>query len=510
MSKLTVDDLPPEILWHTLQLAVLPEYMLDHSLSRGPSSAWCRNLRTKKAILMVCKAWNDVALPMLYQGVIIRRFGQFLALSKVLEDNPGRLAPIVRSMTVEGFVEDTFFDLFRERLELTYQICPGLSTLSCQLILPRTADIILVPAHSNITRLSLNGSAHYTTEILRQLCDTLLSLTVKLDVSWIEESNLKAFNLCFPKLEELRCLVDDDSPTESPVCSRKWTMPSLSTLTLDVDTYDLTSISTSICRKHGAKLKKLRIMASHATEINNHLQDVLNSCPELGDLYLSLASLPWGTIPSFSHPCLKRVDIGVPWSPTGPQNKYILTAFEFGQFDWDCPGLDRVRLVSKDLNYVKDLEVLMQVISRLDFQPPTDNPEAGISFENLCICHVPFNGQQVQWVHPLGDHSDHPPINRGLSLLLSTDELDEDDAYLYQSSDGTSSTYIFTDTDGDEEDLVAIFWELVEASGVPEFGDVLELFEDSLACDTHDTDSERVPWQEFVEPRISEGGVDYS
>ncbi|TFK70586.1 hypothetical protein BDN72DRAFT_896379, partial [Pluteus cervinus] len=233
MSALTVNDLPFEILSHTLRFAVLPEYMLDHSLSRGPSSGWCRNLRAKKVILMVCKIWNEAALPMLYLDIIVRRFGQFLAVSKALEENPVRLSQIVRSIAVEGFVDRIFFDLFSERLEVIYQICPGLSTLSCQFILPREEDIIRVPAHRSITNLSLCGPAHYSPDILRLLCSTLVSLATPAELSLTEPG------LRFPKLKALHCLING---TEASGFFGGWKMPSLDDLTLNISTRAITNI----------------------------------------------------------------------------------------------------------------------------------------------------------------------------------------------------------------------------------------------------------------------------
>ncbi|TFK70567.1 hypothetical protein BDN72DRAFT_838796 [Pluteus cervinus] len=510
---ITVNDLPPEVLSHAIQLAIVPDYILDHSLSRGPFSAWCRNLREKKDILLVCKTWNSAALPILYRDIIIRRFAQLMPLSKVLEDNPGRLARIVRSITVEGFVHRAYFGLFCERLEVIYQICQRLSTLSLKFDLPEPTDTIHVPARATVTHLTLGGTARYTTDILQGLCGSLVSLGLKVELPTpgTEEPHPTISNLCFPKLEVLSCIVHNNSTTQTSVLLHKWSMPSLTTLTIDAGTYGVSGICNSICRQHGKKLKALRVIATHATlRVENSLQVILNWCPNLDYLYVS--SLV--AVPSFSHPHLKRVDVGTQWSPRGPQRMEYPLDFDFGPFNWDCPKLepDGVRLFARDLDHIHDPEMLMKITSQLDFQPPLHDSFGGISFENVCICRVTFNRREVHWIHLVSDHSNYSPINRALPLSFEDDE-DDDMSWNYRSSSSTSSTDASTRVF--EEDVAELLSELGgthdEAySPDPDFEEALDLFEDSLACDASDSDLEGLPWQEFVEPFIREDGYDYS
>jgi hypothetical protein len=64
------------------------------------SAVWCQNLRMKKALVLVCKTWYAVALPHLYDEVILRRIGQLVTLSHTLTTSNSSIRDLVRGIYI--------------------------------------------------------------------------------------------------------------------------------------------------------------------------------------------------------------------------------------------------------------------------------------------------------------------------------------------------------------------------------------------------------------------------
>src|ERR1700691_1480708 len=92
-------QLPQEILHIIFQLVLPPSFFLDPALYRGPQSPWCQSLRSKKALVSVCKAWWCAGVDMLYAEIVLRRVGQVPALIRTLESPDNDFRNSVKAMS---------------------------------------------------------------------------------------------------------------------------------------------------------------------------------------------------------------------------------------------------------------------------------------------------------------------------------------------------------------------------------------------------------------------------
>ena len=119
-------SLPPEILLSIFSFAQ-PEGPSYHhhppSISRGPRNPWLDSLRTKKALVLVCKAWSPPATELLYAGIVLRRMGHISALANTLRENHN-LASLVRAVRIDMCVVLTHCtEVVREDFEYILTQC---------------------------------------------------------------------------------------------------------------------------------------------------------------------------------------------------------------------------------------------------------------------------------------------------------------------------------------------------------------------------------------------------
>ncbi|KAH8104804.1 hypothetical protein BXZ70DRAFT_618450 [Cristinia sonorae] len=117
-----------ELDYATLQLifgfVIPPSAFLDSSLHPGPNSLWCKALRMKKSLTMICKPWRRVALPFLYSEVILRRAGQVIAFSRTLSCAPRNVVPLlVRSVSFSCYVPGNIRSLVSRHAAIILQLC---------------------------------------------------------------------------------------------------------------------------------------------------------------------------------------------------------------------------------------------------------------------------------------------------------------------------------------------------------------------------------------------------
>lgn len=121
---------------HTIALRLVLETIspapqfLDPSLTAGPDSPWCRALRTKKALLLVCRAWHNAALPLLYEDVVLRRSGQIYALARTIRSNPALYGPLIKKIRFSCYVHQNHESIARDSLVYILQHCPQLAAIS--------------------------------------------------------------------------------------------------------------------------------------------------------------------------------------------------------------------------------------------------------------------------------------------------------------------------------------------------------------------------------------------
>ena len=92
-------------------------------MAGGPNSAFYQSIRTKKAIISVCKRWWQVGLEILYEDVVFHHIGQIPALVRTLEAH-SKLGKLVKKLTVRCFVPSGYIRLFEEQLRRVFGYCP--------------------------------------------------------------------------------------------------------------------------------------------------------------------------------------------------------------------------------------------------------------------------------------------------------------------------------------------------------------------------------------------------
>ncbi|KAI0757939.1 hypothetical protein C8Q74DRAFT_289204 [Fomes fomentarius] len=95
--------LPHEILLSIFRLTQPHIHQYNTSVILGPRNPWLIQLRTKKALVLVCKAWSAPATVVLYDNIVLRRMGQISALANTLLKH-SKLAVLVRSLCLESCV----------------------------------------------------------------------------------------------------------------------------------------------------------------------------------------------------------------------------------------------------------------------------------------------------------------------------------------------------------------------------------------------------------------------
>ena len=105
------NNLPDELIIEILSPVL--DVSDDQFRSLSLVSPFSRLVHVPSSVLLcVCKAWSDVATPLLYQTVILRSIAQAYALKRTLQDNPA-LGLHIRKLRVEGgygFAMQTIID----------------------------------------------------------------------------------------------------------------------------------------------------------------------------------------------------------------------------------------------------------------------------------------------------------------------------------------------------------------------------------------------------------------
>lgn len=104
-------------------------------MNTGPRNEWLTALRTRKALVLTCKAFFGPATEVLYEDIVFRRMGQIPALARTLgpvPPEPGRdMAPLIRRIRMDGCVVwAPCADVVREDLRLILQRCTTLRAFS--------------------------------------------------------------------------------------------------------------------------------------------------------------------------------------------------------------------------------------------------------------------------------------------------------------------------------------------------------------------------------------------
>ncbi|KAI1786828.1 hypothetical protein LXA43DRAFT_1032247 [Ganoderma leucocontextum] len=117
------------------QIVATPLHQYDLSLTRGPHSQWCVELRFRKSLPLVSKLWWQPATRGLYKHIVIRRFRQIPALARTLSSNGAgiNLGGLVRKITLhQCLVVLPDWNVKPQDLRTVFERCVALEELSFQ------------------------------------------------------------------------------------------------------------------------------------------------------------------------------------------------------------------------------------------------------------------------------------------------------------------------------------------------------------------------------------------
>lgn len=140
-----------------------PSEIVDHTLSFGGDSPWCRMVYTKKALTLVCKEYRDVALPFLYSEIVLRRVGQLPALIDTIRSDQDFFAPMIRNINFAFHVPQNCAQAVDACAAFLLKTCINLQSLSltsafvhptdtgCPIFLPPSKDSKFVSTLSEVS-----------------------------------------------------------------------------------------------------------------------------------------------------------------------------------------------------------------------------------------------------------------------------------------------------------------------------------------------------------------------
>lgn len=122
-TSISVNQYPFEVIRYIFQITLIPNDFLDSSLRRGPNSAWCQTMTTKRSLMQVCKLWRSVGAEFLYEEVVIRRFTQLTCLLATLKNVETTIdfGYLIKTVEIQCFVPDPLY-LFSLGNSMTFSI----------------------------------------------------------------------------------------------------------------------------------------------------------------------------------------------------------------------------------------------------------------------------------------------------------------------------------------------------------------------------------------------------
>lgn len=301
---------PPEILRMIFLDVFPPAFLLDASLTPGPESPWCLSTQMKLSMMSVCKIWYRIAVEMLYEDISFRRIGQISAFLRTLRNNP-YLGSLVKAVSVHCFVPHGYSTLLHQNLERIISDCSRISRIAFSV--PYTVQLYqTLPSltYKNITQIEFGPTIGFDSlsSALSELGAVLVSLSMHIPLVPL----LTTRPLRLQSLKKLRFRIGHKSQNTVSNLASQWIMPSLQSLTFDIDgePFHRMSCWKQFCTSHGRNLKCLVIVPipwRHAKKSRLHeLQDLLDLCPSLEHIVIP----PFYEIElDVSHPNVKWIDI---------------------------------------------------------------------------------------------------------------------------------------------------------------------------------------------------------
>ncbi|KAF7971037.1 hypothetical protein HWV62_22157 [Athelia sp. TMB] len=323
--------LPQEIVHEILTQAVCPSTFIDPVLYPGlTGSAWHIDLRTRKALSLVCKTWRSIGLALLYEAVFILRIGQIPLLRRALDSDSSR-GELIKSIDVSCQVPyNSCPPHTRQELLRIFQLSPNLISVTFGVSVPlqwhepRGSWMHFLTRFETTHSLMANSSylvkpnAAYLVKLLES-CRSLKTLNL-----WIEACTDEIFPpLTLNSLETLRLTTEDDKHQLKlyHAIAEAWSMPSLKNLILYEMGFEwddgVAALRQSFFARYGSGIRYLHLKSAphggfgyslHA--VNADVQAMLKHCPNLEHLVLSIGNRSESEyLAPLSHLNVKWIDL---------------------------------------------------------------------------------------------------------------------------------------------------------------------------------------------------------
>ncbi|KAJ7653633.1 hypothetical protein DFH06DRAFT_1204342 [Mycena polygramma] len=323
------DKLPLELLQLILKEALPSEDLLDPSLHRGPNSAWCNAMVTKRSLVLVSKDWYIHTIGFLYRSIVIRRPTAILPLLETLTATP-KLGELVRSITMTSYFLPDFVTKVFYPMQQILDLCPNVQAVHDlpPFALPFRYDFPSLPPTVTSIKLSPFDYSDDILPILQRSCMVLEELWLMAE----DEDGFDSRSLVFPRLRKLT-LTLGGTLTEPRAAletfATRWDMPQLTELTLcavvSIDHPPLANDYRHILALHGQKLDYLAFPEIDEERAHmNDFGDLLALCPAVRHLVL-----PSYAVVSARNVCpgIKQLDHWYLNTPLPADSERLLLAF---------------------------------------------------------------------------------------------------------------------------------------------------------------------------------------
>ncbi|KAG6847459.1 hypothetical protein H0H93_008005, partial [Arthromyces matolae] len=312
-----ISQLPRQLLESIFQRSYAPRFLLDPTPERGTRTPWLHSIRTKLVLSNVCRLWNEIATPLLYEDIALRRWEPMESFMRTIDDKPeyGKFVRIIEIhvlLTEEGDYRQSLID---EYLDTIIIKCPLLADLRVPTIYPLTLGTRQSPdLWPPITHLSLNlypGSD--LLHLLRLSHQTLIHLSISLRTIQKDPPSTYA-PIHLPRLTYLAIsegVWSRRSELQGQAFIEALEVPSLHTLAIQSLLPEMIDVLTSFLESNGQNIRSLFCEWYDRVDIRG----LLDKCPGLEHLALCHGKLSY----PISHSNVKWLDFEVwyndePWT----------------------------------------------------------------------------------------------------------------------------------------------------------------------------------------------------
>ncbi|EIM86558.1 uncharacterized protein STEHIDRAFT_156866 [Stereum hirsutum FP-91666 SS1] len=383
---------PPEILRMIFGFATSAPFS-DPAVSHGPNSLWCQTMRTKKAVMLVCKLWRDVGAEFLYEDVVLRRPAQPALLLRTLE-TPGidyghRISSLWLTCVTEPSDYDDLCRVLGGILSVSTRI-KSFGLVNPFEYRPQDAGILVhdwstmlnLLAHSPCSaclthlKLAVTGDTLVFDPCFMQNFPNLSSLDIDASRAVVNNQTAEEFpsrsQIHLPELRHIRCTKKGYTSSAhlhvlSSIISNPCSLLQLNMLTIGFSDYSRSaSHLREIFRLCGPQLTYLHLI-EHDSPVPfgyHNLQEFMDYFPKLEHLVVPIRLVETYR---WSHPTLRWLDV---WTTFSIRKRFQPRTYlpSLTLYRQRCPNLIAVRKLDIDLSY-RSIDIPIRLPPDTTFPP---------------------------------------------------------------------------------------------------------------------------------------------